>query len=63
MQFFLQNDHLNGLLMGHKRILLFHFKRGPNSEILHRYIKFLFFIQFWCIFFALKWLCQELLEV
>ena len=38
MQFFVWNDHLYGLLMDHKHILLFHFKRGIKFRIVGRYI-------------------------
>jgi len=44
MHFFLQNGHRYGLLMGHKKIVPFYFKKGSkgakNSEILQIYEKF-----------------------
>ena len=47
----LQNDHLNGLLMGDTNIFVFYFKQGfkrdPHYEILHiwkKYIIIIFFI-------------------
>ena len=33
----MQNDHINGIMMGHKKKIVFFFisKKGPNSNILH----------------------------
>ena len=53
---FLPSVHLNGLLMVHKQNLLFYFEKGLKFRIFEKYIEFLFFIQFWCVFFVVEWI-------
>ena len=51
----LQNDHLYGLLLGHRIHFAIYFRtgvsKGPKLCIFGRHIKYIYFNQFWCVFF------------
>ena len=61
--FFMQNDHFNGIMMGHEKMLVFFIsKRGPNSNILHiwKVYRIFYFLSNFDAVFSLNWLGQEL---